>query len=78
MKRESRRVKESRERSGKKPTSLNMNDAQRDKLDAFAALLGMSRTSSIMEAIDNYDAEKLSQISDEKLLGELRRRLKGE
>jgi hypothetical protein len=57
-----------------KPTSIGLTDEQKAKWDAFAAELGLGRVAALMEAIDSF--KRQSDVSNERLLAELRRRLR--
>lgn len=74
MKKTSKAVKASREKAGVKPTSIGLTDEQKAKWDAFAAELGVGRVAALMEAIDSFQEQ--GGMSNERLLAELRRRLR--
>lgn len=67
-------VAASRAKAGIKPTSVLLTDEQKQKWDAFAAELGLSRVDALMEAIENYKGQ--GTITRAKLLAEIERRLK--
>lgn len=73
MKKTSKAVKASRKKAGVKPTSIGLTDEQKAKWDAFAAELGVGRVAALMEAIDSFQGQGMS---NERLLAELRKRLR--
>lgn len=76
MKKASKAVKASREKAGVKPTSIAMTDEQKAKLDAFARELGLGRVAAIMEAIDSHRVRGQGEITKERIIAEITRRLK--
>jgi hypothetical protein len=74
MKKTSEAVKKSRAKAGVSPTSIALTDAEKAEIDALAEELGMTRKDTILEAVRSFKGQ--GEISTQRLLQELRRRLK--
>lgn len=74
MKETSKAVKASRAKSGIKPTSIGLSDAEKKEIDEWAEELGVSRKDAILEAIRS--ARKQGKPTNAQLLAMLKDRLK--